>query len=109
MRNTRRVILTVLVIGILLTAMAVPVSAYTIRPAPSKDGVIVYMTGRYDAYCILSNPYEATSAVIYVASIYKIPIHRTVDQIAWEIWQHAYAYLFVPGDQGENPMNIVLI
>lgn len=103
----KRILVGLIVIG-LLVAMTATASAYTIKPAPDRDGVRLYIDDKWDAWCLATFPSYAADVVLYTASINGIDNQRTKGNIAGEIRSHALGYL--AGNHGEpsNPMNIVL-
>lgn len=98
----------VLIAIAIIAVITVPVSAYEINPTGARDGVLLYMENRWDAWYLSTYPGYGADAVIYVAQINKIENKRSKSNIAGEIRSHALGYLAFGDREPQNPMNIVL-
>lgn len=104
--SLKKCCLAMIVLALITAVATTSASAYIIEPVPGRDGVELYIENWWDAYSIWCNPYEATWAVIYSAYIYGIDVTVSVDEVAWEIYQHTVGYFL--GDPRANPMNLDL-
>lgn len=106
--DRKKVIPVVMVVAILtmMSAVVIPVSAYTVIGNPQTEVVQLYFEDD-EAWSLFLWPGYATDVVIYEAQLKGIEVQRSESTIDTEISGHAAAWLFTYWWKDRaNPMDI---